>query len=135
MAFGNLKFDTLTTSDSKNTNTEKSVDTSYIYNGIPKAWNNINMVGTAAVRDSFNLSGFTDNGTGDFTVTVVSAMSDINYAHLEGGGQANTSQIAVMQQRSDHAPTTSSIRYQICFDDGDIYDAIFASISIIGESA
>jgi len=135
MAFGNLKFDTLTTSDAKNTNTEKSVDTSYIYNGIPKAWNNINMVGTAAVRDSFNLSGFTDNGTGDFTVTVVSAMSDINYAHLEGGGQQHTSQIAVMQQRSAHAPTTSSIRYQICYDDGDIYDAIFASISIIGESA
>ena len=33
MAFGNLKFDTLTTSDAKNTSTEKSLDTSYVFNG------------------------------------------------------------------------------------------------------
>ena len=38
MAFGNLKFDTLTTSDSKVTNTEKSLDTSYIFNGVAKQW-------------------------------------------------------------------------------------------------
>ena len=36
MAFGNLKFDTLTTSDAKKTNTEKSLDTSYVFNGVAK---------------------------------------------------------------------------------------------------
>ena len=33
MANGTIAFDTLQTSDSKGSSTEKSVDTSYIYNG------------------------------------------------------------------------------------------------------
>ena len=38
MANGTIAFDTLTTSDSVNTGTEKSIDTSYIFNGVAKAW-------------------------------------------------------------------------------------------------
>ena len=125
-----LRVDTL-----KDASGNNSVATSVVFNGIPKAWNNVNMTGTAAVRDSYNFSGFTDNGTGDFTVTIVSAMSDTNYSHASGGGQQNTSQIVVMQQRSDHAPTTSSVRYQVCFDDGDIYDSIYAAVAILGDLA
>lgn len=135
MAYGTLKFDTLTTSDTKNTSTEKSIDTSFIYNGIPKVWNNTNMEGTAAVRDSFNQSGFTDNGTGDYSITIVSAMSDINYAHVSAGGQNSTSLVTICQQRNAHAPTTTTVRYQSVYDDGDIFDGIFGSIVIIGESA
>ena len=119
----------------KDASGNNSVATSVVFNGIPKAWNNVNMVGTAAVRDSYNFSGFTDNGTGDFTVTIVSAMSDTNYSHASGGGQGNTSQIVVMQQRADHSPTTTSVRYQVCFDDGDIYDAIYAAVAILGDLA
>ena len=55
MAFGNLKFDTLTTSDSVNTSTEKSIDTSYIFNGVAKAWANYVGAGTT-LADSFNTS-------------------------------------------------------------------------------
>ena len=36
MANGTIAFDTLTTSDSVNTGTEKSIDTSYIFNGVAK---------------------------------------------------------------------------------------------------
>ena len=39
MANGTIAFDTLTTSDSVNTGTEKSIDTSYLLNGSCKAWN------------------------------------------------------------------------------------------------
>ena len=54
MAFGNLKFDTLTTSDAINTNTEKSLDTSYIFNGVAKAY----VLGNdgATLVKSFNFS-------------------------------------------------------------------------------
>ena len=38
MANGTIAFDTLTTSDSVNTGTEKSIDTSYIFNGVVKVW-------------------------------------------------------------------------------------------------
>ena len=38
MANGTIAFDTLTTSDQAKSGTEKSVDTSYIFNGVAKVW-------------------------------------------------------------------------------------------------
>ena len=38
MANGTIAFDTLTTSDSVKSGTEKSIDTSYLLNGVAKAW-------------------------------------------------------------------------------------------------
>ena len=80
MANGTIAFDTLTTSDSVNTGTEKSINTSYIFNGVAKVWVNLNGTGTIATRDSFNVSGITDNGTGDYTITINNDMANNNYS-------------------------------------------------------
>jgi hypothetical protein len=48
--------------------------------GIAKAWCNFNGTGTVAIRDSFNVSSITDNGTGDYTVNFTTAMPNANYA-------------------------------------------------------
>jgi hypothetical protein len=48
--------------------------------GIAKAWVNFNGTGTVAIRDSFNVSSITDNGTGDYTVNFTTAMPNANYA-------------------------------------------------------
>jgi hypothetical protein len=45
-----------------------------------KVWSNLNGTGTIAERDSFNISGYVDNGTGDYTFTLTNNMSDANYA-------------------------------------------------------
>ena len=45
-----------------------------------KAWVNFNGTGTVAIRDDFNVSSITDNGTGDYTVTFTNAMPDTNYS-------------------------------------------------------
>ena len=58
MANGTIAFDTLTTSDSKNTGTEKSIDTSYIFNGVNKVWFTLGM--DAVQDDSFNCSSVDD---------------------------------------------------------------------------
>tara|TARA_R110002012_G_scaffold123856_1_gene274509 strand:- start:12 stop:428 length:417 start_codon:yes stop_codon:yes gene_type:complete len=79
MAFGNLKFDTLTTSDAINTSTEKSIDTSYLFNGVAKVWADIN-AGQGSYGDSFNTTSITDNGTGDATMTHVNDMSSSSYS-------------------------------------------------------
>tara|TARA_R100000808_G_scaffold23267_1_gene51445 strand:- start:90 stop:500 length:411 start_codon:yes stop_codon:yes gene_type:complete len=79
MANGTIAFDTLTTSDSKNTNTEKSIDTSYIFNGVAKVWINFNGTGTPAARDSFNVASITDNGTGSYDIVFTNSMSSANY--------------------------------------------------------
>ena len=84
MANGTIAFDTLTTSDSVNTGTEKSIDTSYIFNGVAKAWCQ-HAAGTNL--DSFNISGITDNGTGNFTLAFSNNMSSALYSCTFGNAK------------------------------------------------
>ena len=44
-----------------------------------RAWVNFNGTGTVAIRASGNVSSITDNGTGDYTVNFITAMTDVNY--------------------------------------------------------
>ena len=76
MAYGNLKFDTLTTSDSLISNTEKSINTSYLLNGVAKATVSATLSGTIANSDSsLNISSIADGSTGLNTITVSSPFS------------------------------------------------------------
>jgi hypothetical protein len=46
-----------------------------------KAWANFDGdAGTVAARNSLNVSGFTDNGTGDYTVSFSNSMSAADYS-------------------------------------------------------
>ena len=56
-----------------------------------KAWVNFDGTGTVAIRDSFNVSAITDNGTGNYTVNFTSAVSNANYAvAVSGSGPYST---------------------------------------------
>ena len=48
--------------------------------GLAKAWVSFNGTGTVAIREQFNVSSITDNGTGDYTVNFTTEMPDNNYA-------------------------------------------------------
>ena len=91
MAHGTIAFDTLTTSDQVNTGTEKSIDTSYIFNGVAKAWVNLDGDSTAAITDTFNVGSLKDNGTGSFTVTYTNNMGNTTYAVVVGIDEASNS--------------------------------------------
>jgi hypothetical protein len=47
---------------------------------IAKAWVDLDGTGTIDINDSYNVSSITDNGTGDYTVTFSTAMTNVNYA-------------------------------------------------------
>ena len=47
-----------------------------------RAWVNFNGNGVVAIRGSGNVSSITDNGTGDYTVNLTTAMSDTNYCGI-----------------------------------------------------
>jgi hypothetical protein len=53
-----------------------------------RAWVNFNGTGTVAIRASGNVSSITDNGTGDYTVNLATAMPDVNFA-CSGYGEAS----------------------------------------------
>jgi len=59
-----------------------------LMSGLAKAWSNLNGTGTIAERDSFNISGYVDNGTGNYTFTIANDMGDTNY-----GGHGNCDRI------------------------------------------
>ena len=61
------------------------VDTIYKDN-ICRAWINFNGTGTIAIRDSFNVSGITDNNVGLYTVTLDTDFANNDYAIAPGLG-------------------------------------------------
>ena len=81
VAHGTIAFDTLTTSDQVNTGTEKSLDTSYVFNGVAKQWSKYNQQ-TPATADSFNTTSITDAATGKFTTVITNVMSSTDYTTI-----------------------------------------------------
>ena len=94
--------------------------------GISKAWVNFNGTGTVAIRDSFNVSSITDNGTGDYTINFTTAMPNANYS-------VSALSSTVASYNSASVPTTSSIRvigYSSVFaatDSAYFYVSVFSS--------
>lgn len=64
------------------------------------AWVNFNGTGTVAIRDSYNVSSITDNGTGQYTVNFATPLNNGNFAAVanynstgtESGGGSNDGQ-------------------------------------------
>ena len=64
--------------------------TTNLQQGLAKSWTNIDGgSGTPVVLDSFNHSGLTDNGTGDYTLALSNSMGNVNYSlQVTGSGTA-----------------------------------------------
>ena len=136
MANGTIAFDTLQTSDSANTGTTKSIDTSYIFNGVAKAWINFNGSGTVASSDSFNHSSLTDHGTGQYTNTISSAMSNATYVGHCDGGEPGTRDCHSMFPAGEAMTTTTHRCRTAPSNSADgTHDATVVCISINGDLA
>lgn len=87
----------------------KSVPVDTVVDGSAKAWVNFNGTGTVAIRQAFNVSSITDNGTGDYTINFATAMPDANYAAATVGGNAAGSGFDLYAPWLQ-PPTTTSFR-------------------------
>ncbi len=79
-----------------------------------KAWVNYDNSGTVSTRDSFNISGLTDNAAGDTSPAYTNAFSNINYAtastcSLSDGTDDNNLGL-ISPRRAAYAQTTSDVR-------------------------
>ena len=88
--------------------------------GAAKAWVNFNGSGTVAIRDSFNVSSITDNGTGDYTVNFATPMSSTSYVPVltticrdnQSGGSSSPGIRSVSNHTSpNQSLATSSVRF------------------------
>ena len=100
--------------------------------GIAKAWVNFNGTGTPAIRDSFNVSSITDNGTGDYTINFTTAFPDANYS-LAGMGQTlagSGTSVNIIAIKPSPNPSTTSVSIR-CFDNGIGYvDSPYVCVSV-----
>jgi len=84
-----LRVNTLTDASSNN-----SVPMATVASGSAKAWADFDGSGDMTPRDSFNISGITDGGTGAYTININNDMGNTGYvAKAQGGdhvGNADT---------------------------------------------
>jgi hypothetical protein len=104
--------------------------------GIAKAWVNFDGTGTVAIRDSFNVSSITDNGTGDYTVNFTTALPNANYSTVVSYSQDYGVARCVGAQLylnggagTEVAPTTTAARFVTTTTVAN-YDAKYVCVSI-----
>ena len=98
-----------------------------------KAWANVDR-SSASSRDSFNISGLTDNGTGDFTQAFTNSFANDDYAtgavtSEQGSGAAGT------YMNSSSYWATGSHRWQSWYYSSTKYDDPYAQNTYIGDLA
>ena len=81
---------TLKTANIQDTSGNNNSTPEEINKGRAKAWVNFDGRGTVAIRDSFNVSSITDNGTGAYSVNFATAMPDANYSAVSMSQYDNT---------------------------------------------
>ena len=82
-----------------------------IQQGLLKSWIRFNGSGTIAINDNFNCSSITDNGTGDYTMTMQTAMSNANYSQTCGAGDVDHG--AKINIAFTDANTTTAMRVRL----------------------
>ena len=115
---------------------EGGTTTTNLQQGLAKAW--VQFDGTAsgaAARDSFNVSGMTDNGTGDHTVTFNNDMAGAsNYSASGNGGQfsgASANDVYCFHK----SIAAGSIVVQVIRSQGSLTDQTFINCIIHGDLA
>ena len=88
-----LKVDTITgvaTAGSIAITGEGNSTTTNLQQGLAKAWHNFTMISSNTTRDSFNISSFTDNGSGDATTSYTNDFANINYVITGISGESGS---------------------------------------------
>jgi hypothetical protein len=101
-----------------------STSSANVIQGSAKAWVNFNGTGTVAIRDSYNVSSITDNGTGNYTINFTNAMPDANYCAV---GQ---NEIGTSTGTKGFTYSTSNLVVVSYLYNAVAYDCVYNSVAI-----
>jgi len=113
---------------------EGGATTFQLQKGLAKAWSKLKGTATISLYGSYNISSVTDNGTGDYTHTMTTAMSDVNYSHTF------TARTYFAVFKDGATPTTTTYRIGHIYNDGaggnfGYSDGNYISANITGDLA
>jgi hypothetical protein len=99
-----------------------------------KAWMKFNASsGTPSINDSLNFSSFTDEATGNHTISFSSSFSNANYAFLTGASVVGTD--GRVAYNSNDAPATGSFRIVTANSSFSATDCTHCSVAFLGDLA
>ena len=114
---------------------EGGTTTTNLQQGLLKGWMNLDGSGTIAILDSFNVSGATDNGTGEYTQTHTNAMNNALYS-VAVSSKRSTSGNRSGSQHQDGTFTTAAFRIIFVeFDNDPSHDVDMAFTMVAGDLA
>ena len=99
-----------------------------------RAWVNFNGTGTIAIRGSGNVSSITDNGTGDYTVTIDEDLPDINYTYTLSTmdvGAATSDAINQNASAADVGQAVGAFRFVIRVVGGSVRDTDYNNVIVV----
>jgi len=134
-----LKTNTLTgtsTAGSIAVTGEGNSTTTNLQQGLAKMW--VNFEGTAtdaASRDTFNVSGMTDNGTGNYTVSINNDMANDDYSAQCTGRVQNGVDSTVLAPEDSGYATGSVQVLAIKIANDSLLDSNFSQVTIHGDLA
>ena len=105
--------------------------TTNMQQGLVKCWVNFNGTGTIAIRDSYNATSITDNGTGDTNITIASDMGNADYAPSGVCGETGGTEMWEITSRAVGVLRILSYKS----DTGASVDATVNSVTIHGDLA
>jgi len=122
-----LRTDTITASDGTSpvTLTKQSA---------ARMWVNFNGTGTIATRDSLNVSGLVDGGTGDYTVSFSSTFANSDYAPVANGSES-TGGTGELGSRNVIVRTLSTTNFKLYNYGGAMKDYILNYVATHGDLA
>jgi len=139
-----LKINTLTgvsTAGSIAVTGEGNSTTTNLQQGLCKAWCVFAGDSFTTTLDTFNTSGGTDNGTGDYTVTITSDMATVNYATLNCKDDGTTNNMSTPNENNARTKATGSCHVMSTFMAGSgagnntKYDAVRMYVALMGDLA
>ena len=107
--------------------------TTNVVQGLLKGWIRFDGTGTIAIDDSFNYASIADNGTGDYTTTLSTAMGNVNYAPTAGAGDVDYG--AKIDLEHSATNTTTVMRLRTSGTNSGTGDTDLLAIQIAGDLA
>ena len=114
---------------------EGSATPTNLQQGLAKVWINFEGDGTIAESDSLNVSGLTDRGTGEYTITIANDMANATYSVTGSGTHDSGSYIAWCCISHDTGLATGSCPTDYLDNGATARDVELACTTIHGELA
>ncbi len=108
--------------------------TTSLQQGLAKVWMNYHS-GTT-INDSFNSTSLTDNGTGDYTMTIANDMANATYAVHHTSSDANTNASVIVPVIQGSSLTTTLFKVYLLNEDVGVSDGSDPNaVSVLGDLA